>query len=341
MTYAFPKIDLHLHLDGSLLPETAWELALEQGVKLPADNLEDFKDFIVVSSDCRSVNEYLERFAMPLQLLQNAPSLSRAARELTELLAGQGVRYAEIRFAPQLHCDKGMTQEEAIDAVLEGVQQGMRNEPSIKIGVLLCCMSTGDANFNRAQNLETVRLTKEYLGRGVVGVDLAGYEGGCPLSDFSDVFALADEYELPRTIHAGDSQGPETVADALRMGTKRVGHGHHIFEDADLCRMAIENGVTLEVCPTSNIQCQSRESYGQHPLKQLYDMGMHVTVNTDNMILSGIDLDHEYDMCIEHMGFTEKDLVQMNIYSAEASFMPEDYRTMLVEELQDYLASAE
>ena len=125
MKYDFPKIDLHLHLDGSMLPESAWEMAKERNVKMPADNLEDFKKFIVVTADCRSVNEYLEKFELPLQIMQDKEAISRTARELVLLLASQGLVYAEIRFAPQLHTRKELTQSDAVDAVLEGVDEGM------------------------------------------------------------------------------------------------------------------------------------------------------------------------------------------------------------------------
>ena len=125
MKYDFPKIDLHLHLDGSMLPESAWEMAKERNVKMPADNLEDFKKFIIVTADCRSVNEYLEKFELPLQIMQDKEAISRTARELVLLLASQGLVYAEIRFAPQLHTRKELTQSDAVDAVLEGVNEGM------------------------------------------------------------------------------------------------------------------------------------------------------------------------------------------------------------------------
>ena len=328
--YDLPKIDLHLHLDGSVLPETAWELAIERGIKLPADTLEEFRHFIVVTADCRSVNEYLARFEIPLQILQDKEALTRVTRELIGLLAGQGLAYAEIRFAPQLHGRQGLTQRDAIEAVLEGRRQGLCENPGIGIGIILCTMCVGPETANMEENLTTVRLAPEYLGKGVVAIDLAGAEGIVPLKNFAPIFDLARKINVPFTCHAGDSQGPDTVRDALDFGTKRVGHGHHIFNDKALCARAIESGVTLEVCPTSNIQCQSQPSYEAHPAKQLFDMGMRITINTDNMILSGIDLDTEYDHCLNEMGFTYKDLVQMLVYSAEAAFMPEADRQALI-----------
>ncbi len=331
--YSFPKVDLHLHLDGSMLPESAWEMAAERGITLPADTLEGFRQFIVVTADCRSVNEYLKRFEMPLQILQDREALDRTAYELVCLLARQGLRYAEIRFAPQLHLRKTLTQRDAVEAVLSGIKRAMQENPSIDIGVILCAMCIGDYRINMAANLQTVREAARALNEGVVAIDLAGAEGLTPLSGFAPVFELARELGVPFTCHAGDSQGPETVLDALNFGTKRIGHGHHIFEDRALCARAIRDGVTLEVCPTSNIQCSTRPSYEEHPLKKLIDMGVSCTINTDNMILSDIDLDKEYDRCIEHMGLTVRDIIRCNINSVRASFMAPDKKVGLIEEL--------
>ena len=331
--YSFPKVDLHLHLDGSMLPESAWEMAAERGIALPADTLEDFRRFIVVTADCRSVNEYLKRFEMPLQILQDRAALARTAYELVRLLAGQGLRYAEIRFAPQLHLRKELTQRDAVEAVLSGVQRAMGDYPTIDIGVILCAMCVGDYRLNMEANLQTVREAARALGEGVVAIDLAGAEGLTPLSGFAPVFDLAKELGVPFTCHAGDSQGPETVRDALDFGTKRIGHGHHIYEDRELCARAIRDGVTLEVCPTSNIQCSTRPSYEEHPLKKLMDMGLSCTINTDNMILSDIDLDKEYDRCIQRMGLTVADIIRCNINSVKAAFMAPEKKLLLIDEL--------
>lgn len=327
------KIDLHLHLDGSMLPETAWELAKQQGVKLPADTLGELRQFLVVSADCRSVNEYLKRFELPLQLLQDRSSLQRVTRELISLLASQGLIYAEIRFAPQLHLRKNLTQRDAIEAVLAGKEEGERLHPEIHTGILLCSMCVGQETVNEEQNLETAQLAAEYLGKGVVGFDLAGAEGIVPLKNFAPLFAKAAALGVPFTCHAGDSQGPDTVRDALSFGAKRIGHGHHIYEDPSLCRKAIEEGVTLEICPTSNIQCSTRPSFRAHPAKKLLDMGMRVTINTDNMVLSGIDLDTEYTHCLEDMGFTPEDLKKMLHFSADAAFVTPALRRELHEKI--------
>lgn len=331
--FDFPKIDLHLHLDGSLLPETAWELAQKEGILPEGMDFDTFRRESAVLEPCADVNECLEKFELPLQILQTGEALERVTRELVGVLAAQGVAYAEIRFAPQLHTRKGMGQRDAVEAVLRGRAEGLRENPGIGIGILLCAMSIGAETLNMAENLETVRLAKEYLGKGVAAVDLAGAEGIVPLRSFHPVFDLAKELGIPFTCHGGDSQDSGTVRDALDFGSVRIGHGHHIYEEPALCERAIREGVTFEICPTSNIRCKSRESYAAHPAKAMLDCGMRVTINTDNMAIFDTDLDREYTHCIEEMGFTEEDIRKTLRFAAEAAFLPEGEKRELLERL--------
>ncbi|MFQ6937864.1 MAG: adenosine deaminase family protein [Oscillospiraceae bacterium] len=218
-----PKIELHLHLDGAVPPETMWRMAQEKHVSLPVDTLDEFYAWLVKTADCRDVNTYLARFELPLQLMQDAPGITRITCDVLTTLARQGHIYDELRFAPQLHTRAGLRQQDAIEAVLAGREQALRAFPDYRCGILLCCMCIGPETANMAENLETVRLTQEYLGSGVVGMDLAGAEGIVPLRNFHPIFDLARELGLPFTCHAGDSQGPDTVRDALEFGAKRIG----------------------------------------------------------------------------------------------------------------------
>ncbi len=331
--YPFPKAELHLHLDGAVRPETAWELAAAQGVPMPADTLEGYRDFIRAGTVCGSVNEYLERFELPLRIMQDPESIARITKELIETLSSQGVALAEIRFAPQLHARKGLTQSQAVEAVLEGRRQGLAACPDIHIGILTCMMCVGPETANWDANAETVEVCKAYLGKGVVGLDLAGAEDIVPLRNFAPLFRRAAELDIPCTCHAGDSPGPETVRDALDFGVRRIGHGHHVYLDPALCRRLAREGVTLEICPTSNIQCRTQPSYEAHPAKNLLDMGVNVTINTDNPVLACITLDDEYDHCLQEMGFTEDDLLRMNVLAVRASFLPEEEKQPILERL--------
>jgi adenosine deaminase len=334
--YDFPKLDLHLHLDGAISVNTIFELAKERGIKLPSDNPEGLVPYVTADADISDVNEYLKKFEIPTAVLQDKPALRRVAREAVINLDRQGVRYAEIRFAPQLHTKKNLKQPDAIDAVLEGISEGKMESDNVDIGLILCAMSFGDASLNKKENLETVRLASELKGKGIDGIDLAGAECLCPLSDFSYVFEEAGNLNLAYTCHAGDSDGPESVRTAiLDFGARRIGHGHRIIEDTELCRLAAGLGVTLEICLTSNIQCKTQASYETHPAKKLMDMGIKVTLNTDNPVIAGVTLDGEYDFAVLQGGFSKNDLIRANINSVEASFMPPNLKKKLVEELSE------
>lgn len=326
----FPKLDLHLHLDGSVPPETLFQLAKEQGVPVPGETLAGYLEYIRRCAQCGSVNEYLKMFDLPVAVMQDGNSLTRVTRELICLLYRQNLAYAEIRFAPQLHTRKGLSQAGAVEAVLAGREQGLKECPGFDVGILCCMMCIGPETANWKENAETVEVTRAYLDRGVVGLDLAGAEGIVPLKNFAPLFQRAAELGIPCTCHAGDSQGPDTVRDAMDFGARRIGHGHHIYDDSELVRRAIREGITIEVCPTSNIQCMTQPSYGQHPAKKLLDMGLNVTINTDNMTFAGVDLEAEYGHCLGEMGFTPEDLVKMSENSVRAAFLSEEKRLALL-----------
>lgn len=336
MKYDFPKIELHLHLDGSIRPQTVWELYQRDGLVPDGMDYDSFTKNAAVLEPCQDVNDCLTKFDLPLKIMQDAADITRITRELVCDLAEQGVIYAEIRFAPQLHTQKGLTQRQVIDAVLQGKEEGLRLHPEIGIGILLCCMSIGQARVNEQENLETIRLGKEYLGKGVNAIDLAGAEGIVPLREFHYIFDLARELGVPFTCHGGDSQDFETVQDAMDFGSLRIGHGHAVYEAPELCRRAMREGITFEICPTSNIRCRSRESYAAHPVKKLLDMGIRVTINTDNMTIFNVDLDEEYDHCIHDMGFSEADILQTLEYAAEAAFLPQEEKAKLMERVRAY-----
>ena len=338
MDYDFPKVELHCHLDGAVCPQTQMRLAAEQGIGLPTNDPDEFLRYATYSPDCRTVNEYLEKFALPLRVMQDFESISTITAELVSTLAAQGVRLAEIRFAPQLHCERGLCQQDAVDAVICGAAAGMRDNPTLKVGVLLCMMALGpDPTQNFAANRETAALAYKNLGSVVRGLDLAGAEGLAPLSAYAELFREPFKQGVPLTCHAGDSVGADTVRDALSFGVSRIGHGHHIADDMQLCELAIEKGITFEMCLSSNIQCHTQPSFEQHPIKKLYDMGMHTTLNTDNMVIAGVTLDSEYDIALSRCGFTRADLIKMNIYSLQGAFTDSIYRQQLIDELQAYL----
>ena len=247
----YALIDLHLHLDGSLSLASVKELVVLQDIEIP-DNDKELLEKLQVSEGCRDLNEYLEKFDFPCSLMQTPIGITTAVRNLEAELAAQGLIYAEIRFAPQLHLQKGMTQSEVVAAAVKGMGQG-----ALKSNLILCCMRGKD---NHEANLETVRVAKDFLGKGVGAIDLAGAEALFPTADFAELFVLAKELGVPYTIHAGEADGPESVYKALEFGTKRIGHGVRSLEDRALVQRLAAEGITLELCPTSNLNTSMFES---------------------------------------------------------------------------------
>lgn len=310
--------ELHLHLDGSLRPETVWELAKEQGIRLPAESAEEVKYKMEVPEDCRTLEEYLERFDLPLLVLQRADAIERVTYELVEDLAKEGVDYAEIRFAPQLSVNGGLTQDEVVEAAIRGAERGMKTYPEIRVGLILCCMRGAD---NEALNMQTVETAKKYLGPVVCAVDIAGAEGMFPTENFAPVFAKVREYGIPMTIHAGEAAGPDSMKTALSFGTKRIGHGVAAINDPELIRRLIDENVTLEVCVTSNYHTKVVPAIEMHPIHKLLDEGVHVTVNSDNRTCSRTTLQKEKEVLKEQLGFSDEEIEKMQEYAWEARFL--------------------
>jgi len=316
------KIDLHLHIDGSVKPQTVYELYRKYNIEPECNlTLEEITKSMIVA-DGEYDPDFLT-FNPPLRVMQTAEGLTRITKELVERLESDGLIYAELRFAPQYHLNGGMTQEDAVVAAIEGLNQGLAECKTLKAGLILCAMNHCDPSENHAENIETVRLAKKYLGKGVVAVDLAGYEERMP--EYADIFQLAKELGIPATTHS-----EFTVGEALEYGTTRIGHGYQAALIPELTQKVIEKGVTLEMCPDSSLSYE----YGltgdeTHPLYVLYKQGAKVTVNTDNLTVLDTSLDFEYELC-RKMGFTDEDIVKMNNYAIQACFADEETKKQLL-----------
>ena len=304
-------IDLHLHLDGSISVPMARRLAALDGRVLSEDDAALGKR-LGVTADCRDLNEYLAKFDFTAELLETREQLSECMYLLQEELADLGYLYAEIRFAPQRHGARGLTQREAVEAVLEGLGRSC-----FEAGVILCCMRGDDT---REANLETVRLAAEYLGQGVVALDLAGAEALFPTADYADVFALARELGVPFTIHAGEADGPESVYAALGFGAQRIGHGIRAIEDDALVERLAREGIALEMCPTSELQTSAIDDYAKFPLMSLLERGVCVTVNSDNMGVSVTDVRRELLLLAGIFGLTNDDIHLLLVNAARSAF---------------------
>ncbi len=305
-------IDLHLHLDGAITMEIARELALLQDIPLPSTDDSELRDLLSVTESCRDLNDFLKCFDLPLTLLQTKQGLCQAVRLVQENIKAQGVAYAEIRFAPQLHCQKGLSQQEAIEAALEGLGQSR-----LPCNLILCCM-----RGSGRENDETLELARQYLVEdgGVVALDLAGAEGLFPTKDYIALFERARRYGIPFTIHAGEADGATSVRDALAMGASRIGHGVRGIEDPAVMEYLAKNHIPLEMCPTSNRQTRAVADMSQYPLKKYLDAGIPVTINTDDMAISRTTLAMEFQYAQSLLGLSETDIRRLKRNAVNAAF---------------------
>ena len=320
-------IDLHLHLDGAVTVDIAKELAKIQGITLPTADDDELRSMLTVPEDCTSLNDFLSCFALPDSLMQTEEGLREAVRLVMDDSLSQGVIYAELRFAPQLHTDGGMNQEQAVLAALEGLKRSR-----LKGNLILCCMRGRD---NSDANFETLELAKKYLVEdgGVVAIDLAGAEALFPTEDYRDLFARAKEYGVPFTIHAGEAAGADSIRTAVEFGASRIGHGVRCYEDDSLTELVIERGVPFEMCPTSNRQTHAVDSMDDYPFMDYLKKGVKVTLNTDDPAIEGTTLAGEYRYMEDTFGLTpeQKELLLKN--AIDAAFTTDSVKAGLRESL--------
>ena len=318
-------IDLHLHLDGSIHPADMFRLAEMAGTNPGAETETEMKKKLAVGPDCRNLGEYLEKFELPLQVLQTEECLEFAVYRLLERLHAQGLCRGEIRFAPQLHTRRGLSQRSVTEAAVSGIALGIRDF-GISAGLILCCMRGAD---NQAENMETVAVAKSCLGKGVCAVDLAGNEAAYPTQDFADVFRQAREWGIPVVIHAGEAAGPESVKSALALGAVRIGHGIHAMEDEALKAVLRERKIYLEMCYSSNLQTRTVDAPEEYPLVSFLEEGLCATVNTDNITVSDTDLKKEYLLLQEKFLLSPQTMRQLATNGADAAFVTEEERIRL------------
>lgn len=299
-----PKVELHLHLDGSVRLDTA--------SKLTGKSIEEVRSLMIAKEKCHDLNEYLTKFNLANEIMQSQENLTRIAKELVEDLKKDNVIYAEVRFAPLLHTKKGLTGEKVIEAVLLGLK-----DEDLKVNLILCMMR----QFSFEDNLKTIELASKYLDKGVVAIDLAGAEALYPTASFEKLFQIAKDKNIPFTIHAGEADGKDSILSAINFKTKRIGHGVRCIEDKETLDIIKKNNITLEVCPTSNIQTGIFENYYDHPIKKLYDMNVLVTINVDNMTVSNIDLTQEYEKLVKIFNLNIEDLKKINLNAIDAAFL--------------------
>jgi adenosine deaminase len=346
---SLPKISLHDHLDGGLRPQSIIEMAAEIGYALPADNAKDLRKWFEKSADSVSWVEYLNTFDVTTAVMQTRDHLTRVAREFVLDLANDGVIYGEIRWAPEQHLTRGLTLDETVEAVQDGLEEGVQLVEAqggfIRTGQLVTAMRHAD------RGLEIAELAVRHRDNGVVGFDIAGAEKGFLPSRHKVAFDYLASELFPVTVHAGEADGIESIKDAIVSGRAlRLGHGVRLVEDIMFSRTDGETdlvvlgpvaewvhdrGIVLETSPSSNLQTGAiallGETMADHPFDILNDLGFKVTVNTDNRLMSGTSLTREMELLVDTFGYNLDDLEIFQINAAEGAFQAIDDREELIE----------
>ncbi len=324
-----PKTDLHVHLDGSLRPETLIALADERNVKLPAREPAALANYMHVQ-DARDLVDYLARFDITLSVMQDADALERIAFELAEDAAAENVRYMEVRFSPVLNVQNGLTLGEAVDAPLRGLRRAEETY-DIRTGIIIC----GIRNMSPHTSMDLADLTVDFKDRGVVAFDLAGAEYNNPAKMHREAFYRVGNANVAATIHAGEAYGPESIHQALHYcNANWIGHGTRLFEDPDLMEYVNDFRVPIEICITSNLQTRAVPSLAEHPVRLYYDEGLVVTLNTDNRLMSATTVTEEYWRAHEHLDFSWDELTRVAMYGFESAFLPFKQKQAMLREVR-------
>jgi adenosine deaminase len=348
-----PKVALHDHLDGGLRPATVIELAHAAGyTKLPTTDPAKLGKWFRDAADSGSLERYLETFDHTVAVMQTAHALRRVAAEAVEDLAADGVVYAELRYAPEQHLRDGLTLDEVVEAVNEGCREGEDRAVAagnpIQVGTLVTAMRQNTAP---GHSLKIAELAVRHRDSGVVGFDIAGPEHGFGPELHADAFAYLREQFLRFTIHAGEAEGPTSIAKAVQLGTQRLGHGVRIVEDIEftedgdeprlgrLASFVRDTRIALEVCPSSNLQTGIAGKISEHPVQKLYELGFTITISCDNRLMSGTSTSRELGLLVENFGWDLADLELVALNGIESGFLTQDRRDelsdLIIDRFQD------
>ncbi len=324
-----PKIELHCHLDGSLRPESVVEEIKLQNIEVSFEELANMDKILKAPQDCQSLLDYLSAFDMPLKVLQTKRSIKRFTFEVFEDAYKENTLYLELRFAPILHTQKGLSMKEVILAAIEGMQDAKKKYP-IEGGLILCCMK----NFSQKDAIDTIEAGKEFLNKGVCAVDLAGPEDEGFAYKFIEAMDLAKEYGYNITIHAGEAGSAQNVEDAIKLlHAQRIGHGVRSFEDEKVYKLVKENKILLEICPTSNVQTKTVKSLKEHPLVKYFEDEIPFSINTDNRTVSATNQTKEHQIVANLVNMKVDDYEKIYYNTVGAIFAPEKVKQELLKKL--------
>jgi len=334
---AFPKVELHRHLEGSLRLSTMIEIARQYQLDLPVEDLEKFRSLVQISpGEPYNFQNFLSKFATLRYFYQSPEIIRRVTREAIADAARDNIRYMELRFTPvALTRIRDFPLSEAMDWVTETAETSA-NEFGINTKLI--------ASVNRHESLElaeqVLELAVERQHRGIVGIDLAGSEAEFPGEEFEHVFRDARDSGLRVSIHAGEWGGPESIRLAIKtLHAERIGHGVRVLEDEEVVRLAKQKQVTFEVCPTSNYQSGVVSRLDAHPLPRMMQAGLLCTLNTDDPGISRIDLSSEYEIGCEELGISTAELAQLVLNAVDSAFLPDPEKKALKLEISDEISS--
>lgn len=331
-----PKAELHLHLDGSLRASTALDLARSRGLDEAMD-VESMQARLRAPMPCADQRELLRAFDLPIALMQDAEALERITTELVEDVASDGTRYAEIRWAPTLHTERGLSIREGIGAVVAGARAG-----AAATGTLIRLVVVALRTHEPARESEMARIAAGFVADGVTGFDCAGREAEAPDPlRFADAYAIARDAGMGITCHAGEWGGAAQVRRALDLGPSRIAHGAPAADDPALIAELITRDVTLDLCPTSNIQAAIMPRFAAHPLARLHRAGVPVTLSTDDRTVSDLTLIREYARVVGILGLTLPELWAIDRHALEVAFLHHDeaLRARLLAEFDAFAAT--
>jgi adenosine deaminase len=315
---SLPKADLHVHLDGSLRLKTIMELAEQDSIDVGADTIDSLETIIGPGRVHSSLENYLKSFATTLKVLQTDHGLYRVTYELAEDAAKENIEYMEVRFAPILHTRKKLSLAAILESVLLAIRDASRDF-GIRIGVIVC----GIRNISPSFSLRLAELAAAFKNRGVVGFDLAGSEYNYPAKDHLAAFNLILSNNVNVTIHAGEAYGPESIHQALHYcGAHRLGHGTRLKENGDLLNYVNDHRIPLEICMSSNIQTQAVRKLEEHPFRFYLDLGIRVTLNTDNRLITNTTMTNEYYLAYQEFDFTPREILTIVMNGVKSAFIP-------------------
>ena len=329
-----PKAELHCHLDGSVRPQTMLDLAREYRTEMPRGTAEELATYMAVR-DAQSLEDYLKRFEVTLSVMQRADALERIAYELAEDAHRDGVLYLETRFSPVLNAREGLAPHEVVEAVIRGLTRA-ETEHAIIGRVIVTALR----NLPPHVSLEMARLAVAYKDKGVVAFDLAGPESGHPASRHAPAFEHALSHDMACTCHAGEGDGGASVRQAIHVcGAHRIGHGTRLFEDPRLMEFVNDRRIPVEICITSNVNTRAAATYATHPVRQYFDAGLNVVLNTDNRLMSATTLTDEYAHAATHLGFTLPELGKIALNGFESAFLHWKEREKLIARARESISS--